>query len=158
MLSLIAARRYLLADGVERWTAKQAEPVIEALGALPPETTVVLVAREEPPKVRAPKKLAEAVAAAGGQTLTFDAPKARELPGWLRDEAARRGFALEPDAAALLVERLGGGTVRLATELDRLAVWAEPGASIARADLEAMIADTSEDVSWALSDAVVDFG
>ena len=30
--SLTAGRRYLLADGVERWTAKQAAPVIEALG------------------------------------------------------------------------------------------------------------------------------
>src|SRR5204863_218041 len=36
-MSLMASRRYLLADGVERWTAKQAEPVIAALGApLPP--------------------------------------------------------------------------------------------------------------------------
>lgn len=155
-LSLIASRRYLLADGVERWTARQAEPVIEVLGGLPPATTVVLVAREDPPKVRAPKKLVDAVKAAGGELHTFEAPKARQLPAWLRDEAKRRGFALEPDAAALLVERLGEGTTRLATELDRLAVWAEPGQAVSRADLERMIADTSEQVAWALSDAVVD--
>jgi DNA polymerase-3 subunit delta len=130
--------------------------VIEALGVLPPETTVVLVAREEPPKVRAPKKLAEAVKAAGGELHTFEAPKARQLPGWIRDEAARRGFAIDRDAAALLVERLGEGTTRLATELDRLSVWADPRQQVTREDLERMIADTSEEVSWALSDAVVD--
>lgn len=130
--------------------------MIEGLAALPPETTVVLVAREDPPKVRAPKKLAEAVKVAGGELHAFDAPKARELPGWLRDEAAKRGFTLAPDAAALVVERLGEGTTRLATELDRLSVWAEPGQEVTREDLERMIADTSEEVSWALSDAVVD--
>jgi DNA polymerase-3 subunit delta len=126
-LSLIASHRYLLADGVERWSAKQAGPVLEALAALPPETTVVLVAREDPPKVRAPKKLVDAVKAAGGELHAFEAPKARQLPGWLREEAGRRGFALAPDAASPLVERLGEGTTRLATELDRLSVWAEPG-------------------------------
>jgi DNA polymerase III subunit delta len=155
-LSLIASHRYLLADGVERWSAKQAGPVLEALVALPPETTVVLVAREDPPKVRAPKKLVDAVKAAGGELHTFEAPKARQLPGWLREEAGRRGFALAPDAASLLVERLGEGTTRLATELDRLSVWAEPGQEVVREDLERMIADTSEEAAWTLSDAVID--
>ena len=155
-MSLIASRRYLLAAGVERWSAKQAAPVIAALANLPPELTVVLVAREEPPKVRAPKKLGEAIEAAGGKVLAYEAPKARQLPSWLRAEARRRGFELDQDAAALLVERLGEGTTRLASELDRLATWADPGATVSRADLERMVADTSEEASWALSDAILD--
>jgi len=156
MLSLTAGRRYLLADGVEGWSAKQAAPVVAALGALPPDVTVVLVAREQPPKRTAPKSLADAVAANGGEVLTFAAPKPRELTRWLVDEARRRGFELEPDAARILGERLGDGTARLATELDRLALWAEPGAGVSADDLAAMVADTSEEVVWALSDALVD--
>lgn len=155
-LSLTAERRYLVADGVERWSAKQAAPVAEALGELPPDITVVLVAREQPPKQRAPKALAEAVEAAGGQVLAYAAPKARDLPGWLAEEARSRGFELDAGAARLLAERLGDGTTRLATELDRLALWADPGQRIAAEDLEAMIADTSEEVAWALSDAIVE--
>lgn len=155
-LTLTAERRYLVADGVERWSAKQAEPVAAALAALPPDVTVVLVAREQPPKLRAPKRLAAAVEAAGGTVLGYDAPKARELPRWLAEEARRREFELEPEAARLLVERLGAQTARLATELDRLAVWAGPGGSVERDDLEAMVADTTEEVVWALSDAIVD--
>lgn len=155
-MSLMSSRRYLLADGVERWSAKQAEPIVAALADLPPETTLVLVAREDPPKRKAAKKLVDAVEAAGGQVLSYQAPKARQLPGWLREEAKRRGFELDSDAANLLVDRLGEGTTRLATELDRLSVWAEPGGSVAREDLDEMIADTSEEVSWALSDAIVD--
>jgi DNA polymerase-3 subunit delta len=155
-LSLTAARRYLLADGVERWGAAQAKPVIEALGALPPDLTVVLVAYEEPPKVKAPKGIAEAVEAAGGEVRRYEAPRARSLPGRLVADAERRGFRLEPDAAQLLVERLGESTVRLATELDRLALWAREGGTVGAEDLEAMVADTSEEAVWALSDALVD--
>jgi DNA polymerase-3 subunit delta len=155
-LSLTSTHRYLLADGVERWSAKQAGPVIAALADLGPDTTLVLVAREQPPKLTAPKALAEAVESAGGDLLAYSAPKPRDLPRWLVAEADRRGVDLDPAAASLLVERLGDGTVRLTTELDRLAVWADQGGSVDRDDLEAMIADTSEEVAWALSDAIVD--
>lgn len=155
-LSLTAARRYLVADGVERWSAKQAGPAIEALAALPPEVTLVLVAREKPPKLRAPKGLDDAVKTAGGSVLTYSAPRARELPAWLGEEARRRGFELDRRAAEVLGERGGDSTVRLATELDRLALWAEPGAMVRAEDLEAMIADTSEEAVWALSDAIVE--
>jgi DNA polymerase-3 subunit delta len=156
MLSLTPGRRYLLADGIEAWTAKQAAPVADALASLPPDLTVVLVAREQPPKRKAPKALVDAVAANGGDVINYAAPKARDLPKWLTAEARRRGFDLETDAAQLLAERLGDGTTRLATELDRLALWADPGATVTRDDLESMIADTSEEVAWALSDALVD--
>ncbi len=155
-LSLTASRRYLLADGVERWSAKQAGAVADALAALPPDLTVVLVAREQPPKLKAPKKLIAAVEAAGGKVLAYASPKARELPRWLVAEARKREFELDRDAAELLAQRLGEGTGRLATELDRLALWAGPGGAVSRADLEAMVADTSEEVVWALSDAIVD--
>jgi DNA polymerase III subunit delta len=154
-MSLMAARRYLLADGVERWTAKQAECVIAELGKLPPDLTVVLVARELPPKARAPKGIAEAVEAAGGEVLHYQAPKARELPARLVTEASRHGFRLDPAAARLLVERLGDSTLRLANELERLALWAETEGEVTVGDLEAMVADTSEEAAWALSDAIV---
>jgi DNA polymerase III subunit delta len=155
-LSLTASRRYLLADGVERWSASQAKPVIAALGTLPPDLTVVLVAREAPPRVRSPKGLAEAVEAAGGDVRRYEAPRARDLPGRLVAEAGRRGFDLEAEAARMLVDRLGDSTLRLRTELDRLALWAGEGGSVSADDLDAMVADTSEEVVWALSDALVD--
>ena len=50
---------------------------------------------------------------------------------------------------------MGEGTLRLANELDRLALWAGPEGEVTVADLEAMVADTSEEAAWALSDAIV---
>jgi len=46
--------------------------------------------------------------------------------------------------------------MRLSTELDRLALWAGDGGEVGIDDLEAMIADSSEEVMWTLSDAIVD--
>lgn len=155
-LSLTPGRRYLLADGVERWSAAEVKLVAGALAALPPDLTVVLVAREEPPRRKAAKALVAAVEGAGGELRRYDAPRARDLPRHLASEAARRGFRLAADAAELLVERLGASTVRLANELDRLAAWAGEGGAVGRDDLERMIADTSEEATWALSDALVE--
>ncbi len=150
-MSLTETRRYLLADGVERWRDKQQGAVAGALAELPPDLTVVLIAR-----AKAPAKLRKAVAGAGGEIHEFEAPKPREMPGLLVRDAKRLGFALEPAAARLLVERMGTGPVRLRNELERLALWAGEGGSVGLADLEAMISDTSEAAVWSLSDALLE--
>lgn len=150
-LSLLGSRRYLVADHVERWSAKQAKSVVEALAGVDPQTTVVLVTRE-----RAQRALAEAIKAAGGEVLSYDAPRARELPGWLVAEARERGVRLEAEAARMLIGRMGEGTGRLSNELDRLALWAGPDGEVSAADLEEMISDTSEAMVWTLADAIVE--
>jgi len=149
-ISLTATRRYLLADGVERWKAAQVEVIATGLGAAPPDVTIVLVSRGA-----APKGLAAAVEKGGGDVHTYEAPKRRDLPSWLVTSARERGFSLAPQAARALVARLGDGTARLATELDRLAIWAGEGGSVDAEDVEALTADTSERAGWTLGDAIV---
>jgi DNA polymerase-3 subunit delta len=150
-MSLTAERRYLLADGVEAWGKAQIGRVAEALAAVPDETTVVLIAHG-----KAPAALAKAVKAAGGEAIAHEAPKARQMPSKLVAEAEQRGFALEPDAATLLVDRLGANPMRLTNELDRLRLWAGAGGAVTAEDLNAMIADTTEAAIWSLADAVVE--
>jgi DNA polymerase III subunit delta len=149
-ISLIASRRYLLVDGVDAWGKADTERAVAALGRIPPETTLALVAHG-----KAPAGLAKAVEKAGGEVLSFDAPRERELPKQLVADAKELGFELEPAAARLLVERLGPRPVRLRTELERLALWTGGGGKVAVQDLEAMVADTSEEAIWTLADAVV---
>lgn len=150
-MSLTETRRYLLADGVERWRDKQLEAVASALGALPPELTVVLIARG-----KAPAKLVKAVKAGNGEIHEFEAPKARDMPRLLVGEAKRLGFELEPAGARVLVDRMGANPVRLRNELERLALWAGEGGRVTAADLDAMVSDTSEAAVWALSDALLE--
>lgn len=150
-MSLTETRRYLLADGVERWRDRQLEPVVAALGSLPPDLTVVLIAR-----AKAPAKLVKAVKAGEGEIHEFEAPKAREMPRLLVADAKRLGYALEPAAARVLVERMGANPVRLRNELERLALWAGEGGRVGVGDLEAMVSDTSEAAVWGLSDALLE--
>ena len=150
-MSLTESRRYLLADGVDRWRDRQLDAVAAALADLPPDLTVVLIAR-----AKAPAKLLKAVKSAKGEIHHFEAPKAREMPRLLVADAKRLGFRLDPAAARLLVDRMGTRSVRLQNELERLALWAGQGGEVGLADLEAMIADTSESAVWALSDALLE--
>jgi DNA polymerase-3 subunit delta len=151
-MSLMGTRRYLLADGVEKWRDKQLTAVADAIsGELPPDLTLVLIAR-----AKAPAKLLKAVKSAKGEVHAFEAPKARDMPRLLVGDAQRLGFKLDPDAARLLVERMGAEPLRLRNELERLALWAGEGGQVTASDLEEMIADTSEAAVWTLSDAVVE--
>jgi len=150
-MSLMESRRYLLADGIERWRDRQLEPVIAALGELPPDLTLVLICRD-----KAPAKLVKAVKKAKGEVHEFEAPKAREMPRVLVGEAQRLGFRLDPAAARMLVERMGANPVRLSNELERLALWAGDGGEVSGEDLEAMVTDTSEAAVWSLSDALIE--
>ncbi|MCB0865437.1 MAG: DNA polymerase III subunit delta [Solirubrobacterales bacterium] len=149
-ISLMASRRYLLADGVERWKAAQVGAIADALASAGPDITVVLVARG-----KAPKGLAEAVTKAGGDVLTYEAPRRRDLPSWLVNSARERGFQLTPQGARALVARVGEGTARLATEIDRLSIWAGEGGLVDIEDVEALTTDTSERAGWTLGDAIV---
>lgn len=150
-MSLTASRRYLLADGVERWRDRQLEAVAVALDQLPPELTLVLIARD-----KAAARLRAAVEAAHGEVHEFEAPRARDMPRMLVGEAKRLGFALEPAAARTLVARMGPNPVRLRNELERLALWAGEGGSVSATDLDSMVSDTSEAAVWALSDALLE--
>jgi DNA polymerase-3 subunit delta len=150
-MSLMGTRRYLLADGIEKWRAKQQDAIAEAIGGeLPPDLTLVLISR-----AKAPAKLLQAVKAAGGELHNFEAPKAHAMPPSLVAEAERLGFRLAPVAARVMVERMGAEPLRLRNELGRLALWAGKGGQVTAADLKDMIADNSEVAVWNLADAII---
>ena len=150
-MSLMDSRRYLLADGVERWRERQLSAVAAAIGELPPDLSLVLIARG-----KAPAKLLKAVKAASGEVHVFEAPKPRELPRALIADAQRLGFRLDPAAARFLVDRMGANPIRLRHELERLALWAGEGGEVSAEDLAEMVADTSEAAVWSLSDALLE--
>lgn len=150
-LSLAMGRRYVLADGVEKWRDKQQKEVAAALADLPPDLTVVLISRGKPANL-----IAKAVEKAGGEVRNYEAPNAREMPRKLVAEASRLGFTLDPQAARALVERMGTSPVRLGHELQRLALWAGEGGEVTAADLDEMVSDSSEIAAWSLADALLD--
>ena len=109
-------------------------------------------------------RLEEAVSARGGSVEKRDAPRRNELQAWIRSHAAANEIALEPRAAALLAERIGGAMwesdiergeqTRVADgELRKLATYAGER-PVTADDVEALVADTRPASLFAIGNAL----
>ena len=150
MLSFDTAARYLLVDGVETWKAGQLDPLEAALGDLPPDTVLVLIARG-----KSVKQLAKAVEKAGGEVREYAAPKPWELPKWCVGHARELGLQLDPEAAKELVARVGSRQQRLSRELEKIALAVHPSANVTTADVEQLAASDTAPGAYDLADALV---
>lgn len=110
------------------------------------------------------KRLGETVAARGGTVLERMAPRRSELAGWLRAHAREIGIEVEPPAAKLLSDRIGGAIwetdiergeqTRVGDgELRKLATYAGERA-ITVHDVEALTADTRPASVFAITNAL----
>jgi DNA polymerase-3 subunit delta len=157
-LTFAMGQRVIVVDGVERWKeAEVDEHLLAAMGALPPETTVALFAREEG-RTKAPAALHKAVKAAGGQVVAQANVKPWELPRWVREQAERLGLRLDQAAARALVAQVGERQQRLLRELEKLAL--ELGdttgpARVSAEQIEQRAAHSAERRAFALADALV---
>ncbi len=109
-------------------------------------------------------RLGEAVRARGGTVAEHNAPRRNELTGWIRRRAEQIGVEIEPPAAALLAERIGGAVwesdiergeqTRLAdSELRKLATYAgERPVSVV--DVEQLTPDTRPASVFAITNAL----
>lgn len=110
------------------------------------------------------KRLGDAVTAAGGTVVEAMAPRRAELAGWLRAHGRSIGVDIEPPAAKLLSDRIGGAVwetdiergeqTRVGdAELRKLAVYAGERA-ITVHDVEALTADTRPASVFAITNAL----
>lgn len=137
--------RLVVVEGVERWRKADVEAVTAYL-ADPVEGAVLALVAGEPLRSDA---LAKVI---GKGLLTFEAPKPRDLPGWVRAQFEAYGAQVDQDAARALIEIVGDDLAALATEIDKLATWAG-GGPLGRAEVEALAAPAREATAWALTDA-----
>jgi DNA polymerase III delta subunit len=109
-------------------------------------------------------RLAETVVTRGGTVEERLAPRRGELQAWIRRRAEELGARIEPRAAAMLAERIGGMVAesdvergeqtRIAnSELDKLATHAGDG-PIKADDVEALVADARPASLFAITNAV----
>ena len=110
------------------------------------------------------QRIVEAVTARGGAVEERATPRRNQLQGWVRAHAEAIGIAIEPRAAALLAERVGGAVwesdiergqqTRVADgELQKLATYAG-GRAITPADVEALVSDTRPASLFAITNAI----
>jgi DNA polymerase-3 subunit delta len=153
-MTFALGRRFIVVDGVERWKEKELEPLEAALQAIAPETTVAFFAREDS-RLKAPKRLHDAVRTAGGDISAEESVKPWELPKWVIARARELGLELEPDGARALIQQVGDRQQRLLRELEKLALECSPGELVTAARIEEVAAPSAERRAWSLADALV---
>jgi DNA polymerase-3 subunit delta len=139
--------RLVVVEGVERWKTADAEAVAVYLTEPVPGAVLALVA-EEPLKGSALPGLVGKL----GQVLTYDAPKPKDLPGWVRARLEDLGTKVDADAARALIEIVGDDTGCLAAEADKIAAWAG-GDPVGRREVELLAVPAQEASAWAVTDA-----
>ncbi len=108
--------------------------------------------------------LRDAIADAGGVVQEFKSPGAGQLEPWLVKRARELEIELEPAAARLLAERVGGHiresdvdrrrrTELANMELEKLALY-RPGGTVSAEDVDALVSETIPGSTWAFLDAV----
>ena len=161
-MTFAIGRRFIIVDGAERWKDREMDALEAALAAIAPDTTVSFFAREDG-RLKAPKRLQDAVRKAGGDIAPEQAVKPWELPKWAGAQAKQLGLDLTPEAARMLVGHVGERQQRLLRELEKLALdlipsTDHPTAANTRIDAEMVLeltAASAERKAWALADALL---
>jgi DNA polymerase-3 subunit delta len=139
--------RLVLIDGVEAWKAADAKAIGDYLKAPAPGTTLALVGAE----LKKDGPVAKAVTGSG-DVLIWDVPT-RGLPGWVAEQFKLRGVTADGDACRMLIELVGDDLYELATEVDKLATWAEGDRRISPTEVEQLVAPRAESPGFVLTDA-----
>jgi DNA polymerase-3 subunit delta len=111
-----------------------------------PSASTVLVLRGAPPKPGAKSLRRKEVEGleVHGAVLWLEEEKAPDVARGLVTRARRLGLALAPDAAELLVERLGGDVGLIQGELERISLTLHPDTQATREKVDALVTDARE--------------
>jgi len=145
-------RRLVVVTEVERWKADDLKALQEYLRRPAPTTVLALVGKE----VKKDSALAKAVAKAG-EVLPFDLPtkprgRKPDLSRWVGAQLAERGVRIDAEAARAMIELVGENADELATEIDKLAIWAD-GEHIGEREIAELVPARAEVPPFDLKDA-----
>jgi len=157
-------RRFLLIRGIETYRGAKAEsgeggaeekpkrrsrvkagesPLAAYLGSPSPGTTLAMtVERWDSRKKWEDDELFQAVEAVG-TVVNCRRPRGEDLRSWISVMAASLGVKLDPGAVRELVERTGDDTQLLEREMEKLACYASPEASVTAEDVIALTGETA---------------
>jgi DNA polymerase-3 subunit delta len=151
---MMAPRRFVLLRGVDRWDAKESEGApfdrIAEYAAAPVDSTCMVLVGS---KIDGRRKLALA-ARKQGFLVACEPLDDRALAGWIADRCSAKGHAIDREAAELLAALAGPSLSSLDDALERLSLYAGPGAAIDEDAIAACVARVRTTDTWAMVDAV----
>lgn len=90
--------------------------------------------------------------------IAFPELEGRELVRWIMRRAASQGRTIDETAAERLIRRAGTNLQTLASETDKLCLYAGPGGTVRSEDIDALTAPALEEDVFALIDALAEGG
>ncbi|CAN5791635.1 DNA polymerase III subunit delta [soil metagenome] len=148
---LFTDSRIVVARDIGRFTAEQLRPMIAYL-ATPNETTSLVLAAAAG---RLPKSLTDALAGAGGKTVTTTPPsRLRDRQQWITETARRHGVSLDGDACSLVAAHFGEDVGMIAGLLETLAAAFGPDRRLHVEDVEPFLGERGGIPPWDFTDAI----
>ncbi len=155
--SLFGGRRLVVVDDVDgrpnaegqlrgAWKAADVKAIAEYLSAPAPDVVLALLAHG----IKRDTPLAKACAKVG-DLLVYDVAK-RRIATWVAERFKGLGVAADPDACAALVQLVGEDLQSLATEIDKIAVWAGQD-RVGATEVERLVAASADTPVYAITDA-----
>lgn len=149
--------RVVVARNAARFTAEDVAPLVAYLDDPSPDSVVVVVwDRPVTSGARAnavPKKLTDALTAAGGVVHTHNLPSGKGAPMWAEEQFDAASVRLDRSARQMIVERLGEDLSRLGSVLEVLgSTFGDT--EVSAADVEPYIGGAGGVPPWDLTDAI----
>ena len=149
-LPFASSIRLVEVRNIEKLPKKDADVIVAYLAA--PNASTVLAMFGE--KLAKNTRLYKAAAAIGENAVIDCSPMKRyELVGALRAMAVGHGFTMTERAAQELIRLVGEDTVRLDTELRKLALAHKGNDAVSEREVTSLVAQTSEAKPWEFVDA-----
>ena len=155
----LTERRVVVGRELGRFsTADSLGPILAYL-ANPLDTTDLVLVWEKGPALQrlnaVPKRLSEAVAAAGGEVIGAGVPRGRDgAAKWMDTQIAAAGLRLRAGAKRLLADHLGEDLSRLPAVLAILASAYGPDQALEADDVAPFVGEAGSVPPWELTDAV----
>jgi DNA polymerase-3 subunit delta len=130
--------------------------LLEFAPKIPETATLVVVAMQDPQERKPSAALTALVEGAKkyGQAKQFTIPTGAQLERWVTQRAKATGATITPEAARLLIEAVGENPRALASEIEKLSVYAGKGASIDLDAVKALTPDLRQSRGFELTDAL----
>lgn len=135
---------------IEKLRKADSEALVDYLKKPNPSTVLLMTAE----KLASNTRLYKAIAAFGKSAIIqCTIPKKKDLPALVRSMAVNHGVTISPDAATLLVDRVGEDTVALDSEIAKLALSHQGSSPITSQEVKDQVALTAEIKPWEFVDA-----
>jgi DNA polymerase-3 subunit delta len=148
-LPFLTSRRVVLLRGADDFISDNRELLERYFESPSTCGSLVLTVKSWPKNTRLAKKLDDV-----GELLGIEEIKPWELAQFVVDEAARRGKTISKQNAEFLRELVGDDAGRLASEVEKLALFADTQKVISASHIETLIGHNRLFDVWAVIDAI----